>query len=75
MRYLSHEDKSLKESGIQFIEVDHTGNILASSEEIKEIKNLIDKLLNSNFVNEGTERKITKMTYLLLLHTIFKYMN
>ena len=66
LRYLSHEDKSLKESGIQFIEVDHTGNILASSEEIKEIKNLIDKLLNSNFVNEGTERKITKDDILII---------
>ena len=66
LRYLSHEDKSLKETGIQFIEVDHTGNILASSEEIKEIKNLIDKLLNSSFVNEGIKRKITKDDILII---------
>ena len=66
LRHLSHEDKSLKESGIQFIEVDHTGNILASSEEIKEIKNLIDKLLNSSFVNEGIKRKITKDDILII---------
>jgi uncharacterized protein len=66
LRYLSHEDNSLKKTGIQFVEVNHTGNTLASSEEIKEIKELVDKLLNSSFVNDGVERKITKDDILIV---------
>ena len=65
-RFLSHTDNKLKKSGVQFVEVKHSGNILASLEEIDEIKNLVDELANSKLIDGDNERNLTKEDILIV---------
>ena len=65
-RFLSHTDNKLKKSGVQFVEVKHSGNILASLEEIDEINILVDELTNSKLIDGDTERNLTKEDILIV---------
>ena len=65
-RFLSHTDSKLKKSGVQFVEVKHSGNILASLEEIDEIRSLVDELTNSKLIDGDTERNLKKEDILIV---------
>jgi len=65
-RFLTHTDGQLKNSGVQFIEVEHSGNILASHEEIDEICEVVNKLHNSKLIEGSNERSLTKKDILIV---------
>jgi len=65
-RFLENYEKPLIQSGIKFISVEHEGNIQASSEEIGVIKEVVEKLLNTE-INLGEEkRKIQEKDILIV---------
>ena len=66
LRYLIHEKDDLISTGVQFIQVNHTGNILASHEEIEKITELLSNLLTSKFFDGETNREVTKEDILIV---------
>ena len=57
-RTLKQQGIDLKNTGIEFIAVDHVGNTQESQEEIEVVKNLVDNLLMSKIIENNVERDI-----------------
>lgn len=66
LRTLIHRDSELKNTGIQFIAVEHSGNTQSSSEEVQKVFELTEKLLESYVKTSSNNIKLTEEDILIV---------